>query len=111
MPHGLLIKTVQGGEHRTWGTPLGKMLATMVASVLGRWPARSPSTTASAASSPTFSRWRRGDYDNHGHRAFGYTRDGQPYEPEATMFRAAAADVLEGGSLRGVAPARGTRPA
>ena len=44
-----------------------------------------------------------GRWDSSGHRPFGYTRDGQPLEPEASLLRKAVADVLSGSSLRGVA--------
>ena len=52
-----------------------------------------------------------GDYDNHGHRTFGYTRDGQPLRArgdhaprrrQLTCWRAAACAA---------SPACGTRPA
>jgi site-specific DNA recombinase len=38
-----------------------------------------------------------------GNRTFGYARDGQPLEPEASMVRQAATDVLAGRSLRSIA--------
>jgi site-specific DNA recombinase len=38
-----------------------------------------------------------------GHRPFGYTKIGEPLEPEASMLRQAATDVLAGRSLRSIA--------
>lgn len=94
----LLIKTVQGGDIDL-GNSTGKMLATILAGVQEQESAHHSERRKLAYVQQATS----GGYDAHGNRAFGYDRDGQPYEPEATLFRNAAADVLEGKSLRGVA--------
>ena len=44
-----------------------------------------------------------GKWARTGLRKFGYDHDGQPVEPEASALRQAAADVLTGKSLRGIA--------
>ncbi len=93
----LLIKTVRGGDIDL-SNATGKMVATILASV----QVQESEHHSERRKLKYIQQAATGDYDNHGHRT-GYTRDGQPHEPEATMLRAAAADVLEGGSLRGIA--------
>lgn len=44
-----------------------------------------------------------GTWSSSGYRKFGYTKDGQPLEPEASALRKAASDVLAGVSLRSIA--------
>ena len=39
------------------------------------------------------------------YRPFGYTRDGKPLEPEASMVRGAVTDIFSGKSLRSIAKA------
>jgi site-specific DNA recombinase len=95
---GVQLRTVTAGD-LDLGTPAGRMLARILGSVArqevehkGERQRRANEQRRAAG------KWVRG-----GVRKFGYTLDGQPYEPEASAVRTAAADVLSGKSLRGIA--------
>ncbi|SPM43633.1 recombinase [Mycobacterium numidiamassiliense] len=94
----LLIKTIQGGD-LDLSTSTGKMLAQILGSVQEQESAHHSERRKSAY----VQRAELGVFHNQGNRSFGYTRDGQPIEPEATMYRDAVADLLEGTSLRAIA--------
>lgn len=94
---GVKIATVQGGE-LDLSTSAGRMMARILGSV-----ARAESEhkgerhRAANAQKAAAGKWQTAN------RAFGYTREGVPLEPEATAIKAAVADVLGGKSLRRIA--------
>ncbi len=94
---GVKIATVQGGE-LDLSTSAGRMMARILGSV-----ARAESEhkgerhRAANAQKAAQGRWQTAN------RAFGYTREGVPLEPEATAIKTAVADVLGGKSLRKIA--------
>ena len=92
------IRTVNGGE-LDLSTATGQMLATILGSVSIQESAHKGERTRRA------NRQHReaGKWLSSGQRPFGYSRDGLPLEPEASMVRKAAADVLSGHSLRSIA--------
>jgi site-specific DNA recombinase len=96
---GVEIRTVNGGDldlsHAT-----GKMLARIVGSV------------SEMESEHKAERQRRANVQRaeagswwSSQRCFGYTKDAEPLEAEASMIRQATADVLAGTSLRAIARA------
>ncbi|UWW09413.1 recombinase family protein [Mycolicibacterium brumae] len=94
---GVQIRTVQGGD-LDLSNSSGRMLARILGSV------------ARAESEHKGERHRRANEQaaaagkwSTANRPFGYTRTGEPLEPEASMVRAAACDVLAGKSVRQVA--------
>jgi site-specific DNA recombinase len=94
----LSIKTVNSGE-LDLSTSAGRMMARILGSV-----ARQESEHAGERRKALYMQSAQaGQWGANGHRTFGYSRDGQPLEPEATMFRQAVVDVLAGKSLRGIA--------
>jgi DNA invertase Pin-like site-specific DNA recombinase len=95
---GVQLRTVTAGDLNL-GTPAGRMLARILGSVArqevehkGERQRRANEQRRAAG------RWVR-----TGLRKFAYTKDGKPHEPEASELRKAAADVLAGKSLRGIA--------
>lgn len=93
----LQIRTVQGGD-LDLSTSAGRMTARILGSVArqesehkGERHRRANAQKAAAG------KWQTAN------RPFGYTADGQPLEPEASMFRQAVADVLAGKSINQVA--------
>lgn len=94
---GVKIATVQGGD-LDLSTSAGRMMARILGSV-----ARAESEhkgerhRAANAQKAAQGRWQTAN------RAFGYTREGVPLEPEATAIKTAVADVLSGKSLRKIA--------
>jgi DNA invertase Pin-like site-specific DNA recombinase len=94
----LLIKTVQGAD-LDLSNATGKMVATILGSVQEQESAHHSERRKVAY----IQKAELGVYGNQGYRTFGYTRDGEPLEPEATMYRQAAADLLEGKSLMAIA--------
>lgn len=57
----------------------------------------------SAAGRPTSARAKAGAWCSTGIRPFGYDRTGVPLEPEASLIRQAAKDILSGRSLHSIA--------
>jgi len=94
----MLIKTVQGADIDL-SNSTGKMLAT----ILGGVQVQESEHHSERRKAAYVQRAELGQYGAQGFRAFGYTTKGQPLEPEATMYRTAAADLLEGKSLRAIA--------
>jgi len=91
------IRTVQGGEIDL-STSAGRMVARILGSV-----ARQESEHASERRiRANQQKAERGQWQS-ANRTFGYTRDGQPLEPEATAVRQAVVDVLGGKSIQQVA--------
>ncbi len=95
--HGIELRTVQAGTIDL-STSTGRMLAR----ILG--------ATARQESEHKAERHRRANEQKAAAgrwqtawRPFGYTMDGEPLEPEASMLRQAAADILTGKSVRQVA--------
>jgi DNA invertase Pin-like site-specific DNA recombinase len=107
----LHIRTVKSGE-LDLATSAGKMVARILGSV-----ARQESEHLGERRRLAYAQEaERGEWGANGHRPFGYTKQikdpvtkqvlqtgGDPLEPEASMFRAAVQDVLEGKSLRQIA--------
>jgi site-specific DNA recombinase len=94
----MLVKTVQGADIDL-GNSTGKMVATILASV----QVQESEHHSERRKAAYVQRAELGRYGRQGYRTFGYTHEGQPLEPEATMFRMAARDLLEGKSLRAIA--------
>jgi len=96
---GVQIRTVNGGDIDL-GNATGKMIATILGSV------------SRMESEHKGERRRRANIQRAqagawwaSQRCFGYTQSGELLEPEASMIRQAAADVLNGVSLRAIARA------
>jgi DNA invertase Pin-like site-specific DNA recombinase len=96
--HGLQLRTVTAGDLNL-GTPAGRMLARILGSV-ARQEVEHKGERQRRANQQ---RRAAGKWVRAGLRKFAYTLDGEPYEPEASALRKAAADVLSGKSLRGIA--------
>lgn len=110
--HRVNIRTVQGGD-LDLSTSAGRMVARILGSV------------ARQESEHTAERRKRANVQNASNgkwqtanRPFGYTQQGEPLEPEASMLRCAVVDVLAGKSIKqvarewnasGVTGTRGTR--
>jgi site-specific DNA recombinase len=95
--HRVQIRTVQGGD-LDLSTSAGRMVARILGSVArqesehkGERQKRANAQKAAAG------KWQTAN------RPFGYTQQGEPLEPEATMFKTAVADVLAGKSIKQVA--------
>jgi site-specific DNA recombinase len=96
---GVEIRSVTGGD-LDLSNATGKMLARIVGSV------------SEMESEHKAERQRRANVQRaeagswwSSQRCFGYTKDAEPLEPEASMIRQATADVLAGTSLRAIARA------
>src|SRR5258707_11593532 len=88
------IRTVNGGD-LDLSTSSGRMLARILGSVARQESEHKGERQRRAnAQARATGKWNRA-----GHRVFGYTRDGVPLEPEATIVRQAVHDVLAGKSL------------
>jgi DNA invertase Pin-like site-specific DNA recombinase len=87
----ITIRTVRAGEFDL-GTPTGKMLARILASVsAGEGDIKSDRWKRSVRQ-----RRERGDQPGMGPRLFGYNRDGTVNEAEAEHVRALVDDILDG---------------
>jgi site-specific DNA recombinase len=95
---GLQLRTVTAGDLNL-GTPAGRMLARILGSV-ARQEVEHKGERQRRANEQ---RRGAGKWVRTGLRKFAYTRDGEPYEPEASALRKAAEYVLSGKSLRGIA--------
>lgn len=90
------IRTVQGGD-LDLSTSNGRMMARILGSV-ARQESEHKGERQKLAN---VQRAQAGDWHTT-NRAFGYTLDGQPLEPEASAVRKAAVDVLAGKSIQSV---------
>lgn len=89
--HRLMIRTVRAGEFDL-GTPTGKMLARILASVsAGEGDIKSDRWKRSVRQ-----RRERGDQPGMGPRLFGYNRDGTVNEAEAEHVRWLVDEILDG---------------
>jgi site-specific DNA recombinase len=92
------IRSVNGGD-LDLSNSTGRMLARIVGSV-----ARQESEHKGERQRRANRQHREaGKWLSAGQRPFGYSKDGLPLEPEASMVRQAAVDVLAGHSLRAIA--------
>ncbi|MEO3757297.1 recombinase family protein [Mycobacterium sp. B14F4] len=107
----LPIRTVNSGE-LDLATSAGKM----VARILGSVARQESEHTGERRKQQYAQKAAAGGWGTNGNRPFGYGNGpsvrpddrkvgvaGMPFEPEASMFRQAVADVLAGKSLRGIA--------
>jgi site-specific DNA recombinase len=92
------LRTVNSGD-LDLSTSAGRMVARILGSV-ARQESEHHSERRILANAQ---RRAAGKFNREGHRIFGYTRDGEPLEPEASALRQAATDVLNGTSLRSIA--------
>jgi site-specific DNA recombinase len=92
------IKTVNSGE-LDLNTSAGRMVAT----ILGSVAIQESEHHAERRRIANDVRAHEGKWCNTGGRTFGYTTKGEPLDPEASLLREAADDVLAGHSLRSVA--------
>jgi site-specific DNA recombinase len=95
---GVQLRTVTAGD-LDLSTPSGRMMARILGSV-ARQEVEHKGERQRRANEQ---RRATGEWVGTGQRKFAYTIDGKPLEPEATALRNAAADVLDGKSLRGIA--------
>jgi site-specific DNA recombinase len=94
---GVSIRTVQGGD-LDLSTSAGRMIARILGSVARQESEHMSERRVRANQQKAEQgKWQTAN------RAFGYTLDGQPLEPEASEFRQAVADVLAGKSIQGIA--------
>jgi site-specific DNA recombinase len=92
------LQTVNSGQ-LDLSTSAGKMMARILGSV-SEQESEHHSERRKLANAQ---RRAEGQFNREGYRPFGYTRDGQPLEPEFSALRQAATDVLNGRSLRSIA--------
>jgi site-specific DNA recombinase len=90
------IKTVQGGD-LDLSTSAGRMVARILGSV-----ARQESEHKGERQVRANTQRAEAGHFRTCNRAFGYTLDGQPLEPEASAIRKAVVDVLAGKSIQAV---------
>jgi DNA invertase Pin-like site-specific DNA recombinase len=91
------IRAVQGGE-LDLSTSAGRMVARILGSVARQESEHMSERRISANEQKAQAgKWQTAN------RAFGYTWQGEPLEPEASAVRKAALDVLAGKSIQGVA--------
>lgn len=92
------LKTVQGGD-LDLSTSAGRMLGR----ILGATARQESEHTAERRKLANAQRRAAGQWRLDGPRPFGYTKTGEPLEPEASALRQAVSDVLAGKSLRSIA--------
>jgi site-specific DNA recombinase len=92
----ITIRTVQGGD-LDLSTSAGRMVARILGSV-ARQESEHKGERQKRANVQRAEEGRRQTYN----RAFGYTMDAQPLEPEASAVRKAVVDVLAGRSIQSV---------
>lgn len=95
--HGIRIASVNGGE-LDLSNSTGRMLATILGSVAEQESSHKGERRVAA----NVQRAAAGAWRADGPRLFGYTQHGEPLEPEATAFRTAVRDILDGRSLRSI---------
>ncbi|CAM3110031.1 serine recombinase [Mycobacterium intermedium] len=91
------LRTVVGGD-LDLGTSAGRMLGR----ILGATARQESEHKAERQRSANEQRAAAGEWVKSGQRPFGYTKTGEPLEPEASAYRQAVADVLAGRSLRSI---------
>ena len=92
------LQTVNSGQ-LDLSTSAGKMMAR----ILGSCDEQESEHHSERRKQANAQRRAEGQFNREGYRTFGYTRDGQPLEPEFSALRQAATDVLNGTSLRSIA--------
>ena len=97
---GVQLKTVQGGD-LDLSTSAGRMLGR----ILGATARQESEHHAERRKAANLQRATAGQWCATGNRPYGYTKDGEPLEPEASLLRQAAADILAGHSLHSIAAA------
>jgi site-specific DNA recombinase len=97
---GVQLKTVQGGD-LDLSTSAGRMLGR----ILGATARQESEHHAERRKAANLQRATAGQWCATGNRPYGYTKDGEPLEPEASLLRHAAADILAGHSLHSIAAA------
>ena len=95
---GVSLRTVNGGD-----LDLANSSGRMLARILGSVARQESEHKGERQKRANEQRREAGKWVRTGLRKFGYDHDGQPIEPEASALRQAAADVLAGKSLRGIA--------
>jgi site-specific DNA recombinase len=95
---GIAIRTVNGGD-----LDLSNSTGRMLARILGSVSRQESEHKGERQRRANQQRRADGRWLTTSFRPFGYTRDGQPFEPEASMVRQAATDVLSGRSMRSIA--------
>jgi site-specific DNA recombinase len=97
---GVQLKTVQGGD-LDLSTSAGRMLGR----ILGATARQESEHHAERRKAANLQRATAGQWCATGNRPYGYTKDGEPLEPEASLLRQGAADILGGHSLHSIAAA------
>jgi site-specific DNA recombinase len=97
---GVQLKTVQGGD-LDLSTSAGRMLGR----ILGATARQESEHHAERRKAANLQRAAAGQWCATGNRPYGYTKDGEPLEPEASLLRQAAVDILAGHSLHSIAAA------
>jgi site-specific DNA recombinase len=92
------LKTVQGGD-----LDLSTSAGRMVGRILGATARQESEHTAERRRLANAQRRAAGKWRLDGPRSFGYSKTGEPLEPEASALRQAVTDVLAGASLRSIA--------
>lgn len=95
---GVQIRTVNGGD-----LDLSNSSGRMLARILGSVARQESEHKGERQRRANEQRAAAGTWIVRGIRVFGYTKTGEPLEPEASMLRQAATDVLAGTSLRSIA--------
>jgi DNA invertase Pin-like site-specific DNA recombinase len=95
--HRVNLRTVQGGD-----LDLSTSAGRMVARILGSVARQESEHTAERRKRANVQRAASGKWQT-ANRPFGYTQNGVPLEPEASMLRCAVVDVLAGKSIKQVA--------
>jgi site-specific DNA recombinase len=94
---GVQIRTVQGGE-----LDLSNSAGRMVARILGSVARQESEHMSERRKRANIQRASNGMWQT-ANRPFGYTQQGVPLEPEASMVRCAVVDILAGKSIKQVA--------
>ena len=95
---GVSLRTVNGGD-----LDLSNSSGRMLARILGSVARQESEHKGERQRRANEQRAAAGTWIIRGIRTFGYTKTGEPMEPEASMVRQAATDVLAGMSLRSIA--------
>jgi site-specific DNA recombinase len=95
---GVQIRTVSSGD-----IDLSNSAGKMIARILGSVARQESEHHAERRREANRQRALAGEWRREGSRPFGYTKDGVPLEPEASMLRKAARDILGSKSLHAVA--------
>jgi site-specific DNA recombinase len=96
---GVAIRSVNGGD-----LDLSNSSGRMLARILGSVARQESEHKGERQRRANIQRAEAGSWWSS-QRCFGYTEDAEPLQPEASMIRQAAADVLAGTSLRAIARA------